>query len=703
MNRFHTGCRTGLLLWLSFFLSVQAIAQREATNWYFGQSAGLSFATPTPTAILQGGTNSEEGCAAISDNQGRLLFYTNGTSIINRAHLPMKNGSGLNGDQSSTQGVLIVPQPGNDSLYYVFTNGAVHMLLENGLKYSVVNIKGDNGFGEVLQKNQSLLVDTYERISAIRHCNNIDVWIMVRKWESNQYYAYLLTASGLNSTPVISATSLVVGGDINYNIGAMKFSSKGNKMACAFGYGFDRIELMDFDRQTGRLSNPVVFRPNTTSPVSGFPGVYGLEFSPDNGYLYTNCFNDAFDSRLFQFNIRSHNASAIEASRQLIHTETSGSGAGNIQIALDGKLYVAFRGRTFLSVIESPENPGLSCNFRPDAINLDPDGNRRVSAGLPNFIQSYFDRESNPYDFYRTGSCDDLSVPFKLNYTTGIDSVRWDFGDGNISTVLEPVHNFSAPGFYNISLFIFKPTCSGNSQEIRKRIWVAPAGGFLGEDKSFCPPGSVQLSTGLQQVSLTWNNGSINDTIQASQPGIYWLEASDNGCTLRDSVQVSLIPPPVFSLGPDTSVCRQQPVVLRAPITGSSYVWSTGDTGNSIEVIKPGTYSLTIETGQGCAYTDSVLVLSGDCGLYMPSAFTPNRDGLNDFFGPVDDVQANSYELTIYNRYGQKLFHSKDTRERWDGNIQGKPAPIGTYIWILQLQQKRFLPQTIRGTVLLFR
>ena len=134
MNRFHTGCRTGLLLWLSLFLSVQAMAQREATNWYFGQSAGLNFSTTSPTAILQGGTNSEEGCAAISDNQGRLLFYTNGTSIINRAHLPMKNGSGLNGDQSSTQGVLIVPQPGNDSLYYVFTNGAVHMLLENGLK-----------------------------------------------------------------------------------------------------------------------------------------------------------------------------------------------------------------------------------------------------------------------------------------------------------------------------------------------------------------------------------------------------------------------------------------------------------------------------------------------------------------------------------------------------------------------------------------
>lgn len=685
---------------LSFY---PLLAQREADNWYFGQSAGLGFGTNPPQALLTGGTISEEGSATISDAQGRLLFYSNGTSILNRAHQGMKNGTGLAGDQSSTQGVIIIPQPGNDSMYYVFTNGAVHQLLENGLKYSIVNMRGDNGLGEVIQKNIGLLTETYERIAAIRHCNNQDVWIVIRKWESDQYYAYLLTSSGLNSTPVISSTGNVVSGDLNNNIGALKFSSKGNKLACAFGYGFDKVELMDFNRQNGRLTNPIMFRANPGSPVSGFPGTYGLEFSPNSRYLYANTFNDVFESRLYQFDIAVQNPSAIENSRQLIHTETSGSGAGNMQIATDKKIYVAYRGKSALSVITQPDNPGTGSAFVPDAVSLDPLGLRRTLAGLPNFIQSYFDDESSNYDFYRTGNCTDRTVAFSMSQTRGFDSLRWDFGDGFVSTAVDPTHTFTSAGFHDIRLTIFKVTCSGNSQVINKRIWIAETSDFLEPSKSFCPPGSVILNSSISEVGFHWSTGSLEAGIEVDQPGIYWLEVDGYGCIMRDSTQVTVKPPLTIDLGKDTSVCTLQPVTLDAGISGVSYLWNTGDTTRTLLVKKPGLFILQVSSTDGCSAADSVLVTPGDCGLFLPGAFTPNGDGLNDRFGPVDFIQAGGYEFSIFNRYGQIIFRTNDAGEKWDGNYKGKPAPAGMYVWIMRYQQRTYLPQTIRGTVVLFR
>ena len=692
-----------VFIFLLCCLCQAALAQREAYNWFFGQGAGLSFSQSPPQPVLTGALYSEEGCASISDGQGRLLFYSNGTSLTNRAHQGMKNGTGLSGDQSSTQGVLIVPQPGVDSLYYVFTNGAVHMLLENGLKYSVVNIRGDNGMGEVVQKNVPLLTETYERIAAVRHCNNQDIWIVVRRWESDQYYAYLLTSTGLNPTPVISSTGNVIGGDINNNIGGIKFSSKGTRLACAFGYSLDRVELLDFNRLTGRLTNPVMFRPNITATVTGFPGAYGLEFSPTNDFLYVNSFNDAFDSRLYQFQVTGYDPALIEASRQLIHTEISGSGAGSIQVGPDGKLYVAYRGKSAVSVIEAPDNAGAACRFMPDGVILDPSGRTKCSAGFPNNLQSYFDNQSYTYAFERSGNCSDLSVPFQINIVTGIDSVFWDFGDGGSSTQFSPVHTFSQTGFHDISLRIFKQTCSGNSQLINKRIWIADTDDFLDPVKSFCPSGTVLLESGINDVHYNWNTGSFDHSIEVDQAGLYWLELEYNGCRMRDSTQVNTIPPPVITLGADSPVCSLKPVTLDPGDGFDDYRWSTGDSSRTLQINKPGTYSVMVTVAGGCSASDTVNLYPGDCGLFLPSAFTPNSDGLNDLFGPVDLVQAGVYNLSVYNRYGQPVFQSNDPAVKWNGTSKGKPLPAGVYIYILRMQQPGRSPQLLRGTVVLFR
>ncbi|MBF4986184.1 hypothetical protein FNJ87_18310, partial [Nonlabens mediterrranea] len=129
--------------------------QGEASNWYFGENAGLTFNGGFPTALINGNLNTAEGCAAISDSQGNLRFYTDGRSVYNRDHLVMPNGSQLQGNSSSTQSGLIVPHPGNTNLYYIFTLQS--LAAPGGLRYSVVDMSLDTGLGAVTTDKNILL------------------------------------------------------------------------------------------------------------------------------------------------------------------------------------------------------------------------------------------------------------------------------------------------------------------------------------------------------------------------------------------------------------------------------------------------------------------------------------------------------------------------------------------------------------------
>src|SRR5690349_21193492 len=129
MNRFL------LLFFFITFGNLQSFAQREADNWYFGQNASLEFnAAGTPVSFQNSAMIATQGSASISDKSGNLLFYTNGETIWNRLHMPMPNGTGLMGNLTAAQPALIVPKPGSDSIFYVFTVSPNDF----GLRYSTV-------------------------------------------------------------------------------------------------------------------------------------------------------------------------------------------------------------------------------------------------------------------------------------------------------------------------------------------------------------------------------------------------------------------------------------------------------------------------------------------------------------------------------------------------------------------------------------
>jgi gliding motility-associated-like protein len=685
-------------------LHVSALhAQKEANTWYFGRFAGISFDQSPPVALTDGMTITEEGSAAISDKNGNLLFYTNGLIVVNAQQMMMKNGGNLLGDRSSTQNAVIVPQPGNDSMYYIFTVGAEGQA-NKGLRYSVVNMRRENGLGEVVQENVLLSSDCYEKVAAVRHCNRKDIWIASRGFGGNIYRLFKLTAQGINGFSVTSSTGFNAGSQAVNSIGAMKFSADGKKLAVAHGYDADRVEILDFNTTTGAITNPVIFKPNDIPgpPISG--SNYGLEFSPDGRLLYVTANDFETDSSfLYQFDISSNSAATVKASRQTISASTFNN-IGNIQVGPDNKLYTVFFGYSHLAVINNPNVSGTGCNFVRQGISLNTTLTRYGMLGLPSFMVSIFNPASQPYDFSRLpGNCSDLNTGFRLDNTNGVDSVLWNFGDGGQpSRQFAPFHLYTSPGYYDVSLIVYKVDCSGLNDTITRKIWIAAAD-LLGPDVSGCVKDNITITAPeINGAVYLWNTGDRANFINPLTGGKYWLDVQQNGCVISDTISVVIKPSPFVNIGPDTSVCIKNPVELDAGNTGASFLWNSGAVSQKITVTQPGTYRVTV-TVNGCPASDTVEVDLGDCEFFIPNAFTPNSDGINDEFGLLGAANYTPFSFRIYNRWGQTVFRSVSSTKRWDGTFKGLDMPAGAYPWMIDYVNKKGRPIKLKGVVLLMR
>lgn len=364
-----------LILILS--IATGTLKAQQADNWYFGILAGLNFTGSSPVVLTDGKVNTPEGCAAVSDTSGALLFYTDGITVWNNQHLPMPNGTGLLAGSSCTQAALIAMQPGSSSLYYVFTLDEIGGPF--GFRYSIVDMNLQNGLGDVIEKNILIENSLTEKLTAVTTYDNSKIWIVTHDWGSNGFYAYQLTGNGFEMNPVISNSGIVHSTTaIQNTYGQMKFASCGGKLALAAGY-LDTVELFDFNLTTGTVSNPI------TIPMEDH--VYGLEFSPDDSKLYITCYNPL--GTLVQFDLSAGNvADIINSATTLSNIED----LYGLQLAPDGKIYAVKSYSPYLAVINEPNVAGIGCNFEENGIYLDPAYSGASAAlGLPNFVQSYFD------------------------------------------------------------------------------------------------------------------------------------------------------------------------------------------------------------------------------------------------------------------------------------------------------------------------
>lgn len=355
-----------------------AFGQLQGSIWYFGKNAGIDFRSGKPVVLEDGQLSTTEGCAAISDSTGLLLFYTDGITVWNKEHKIIEGGTDLYGDPSATQSGVIVPMPGSSNIFYLFTIDAETGA--NGFAYSVIDMEMNNGEGGVKEKNVQLISPVTEKVTAVRHRNNKDVWILTHDWNNNKFLAYLLTADGFNKEAVISETGSIHGGEETGNsVGTMKSSPDGSQIAVAVK-SEDFFEVFDFDNVSGKVSNPLRFDLEKGS----LP--YGLEFSPNGSLLYVSA---GSAKKIYQVNLQAGSNEAIINSMTVIANVTSGW-TGALQIGIDGKIYVSPHLSTYVDVIEFPDKLGLECNYQEKYLHLK--GNK-CTLGFPTFIQTYFSQE----------------------------------------------------------------------------------------------------------------------------------------------------------------------------------------------------------------------------------------------------------------------------------------------------------------------
>jgi gliding motility-associated-like protein len=462
-------------------LSIPIYSQHEADNWIFGSNAGLSFTTGTPintsTSLIP--MNTMEGCASISDADGNLLFYVGAADTNNSflkvwvpfdlngdgVHDTMPGGNSLIGHVSATQAAIIVPAPGSDHIYYIFTVDQIQTgnYINRGLYYYTVDMTLNAGMGAIVGNGTQLLQKSAEKITAVKSNDCSSIWVITysspdgTSTSHDTFKSFQVTSSGVSTTPVSSYSGI---SPLTDGRGYLKASPQADKIAIAHTGNFS-VYLYDFNNTNGVVSNPV----NLIFPASFY--TYGVEFSKEGKKLYTTLYdphgqdsNTPNDGFLYQFNLEAANPAT---SGILIDETYNVLYRSGLQLGPDGKIYrtmPSFWGMTggsqFLSVINNPELDGLACNYVSNAVDL---GIGRSHQGLPPFIQSIFTDNldiihnvsisnqtlnlctGNPYTLY----VDDSGLPAGTTY-------EW-LQDGNPIPISGNSLTLDNAGIYNNGVF----------------------------------------------------------------------------------------------------------------------------------------------------------------------------------------------------------------------------------------------------------
>ncbi|MCO5279942.1 MAG: T9SS type A sorting domain-containing protein [Chitinophagales bacterium] len=314
--------------------------------------------------------------ACISDANGNLQFYTNGAQVLMPDGRVMENGFGLNPDAlyisisgvSCTQGALILPSLENKNQYTIFhysidTNVSIQNFAMYGttkLYYTVVDMSENMGKGKVISKNNIFLSDVLldnSRMTACKHANGRDWWLVKTSLYKGEYYKFLYTSQGIEG-PFIQE----IGDDFGPHYeGQAVFSNDGTKFATVNHIG--PCVVMDFNRCTGEFSRPFTIKNLIEGQTTAYGGT-SLSFSPSGRFLYINTilslnqydlWNSKHDSiRLFTNGDRV--GDPVDPGHWLMSTS---------QLAPNGKIYLATwnGGIPAFHIIHQPDSLGFGCQF----------------------------------------------------------------------------------------------------------------------------------------------------------------------------------------------------------------------------------------------------------------------------------------------------------------------------------------------------
>ncbi|MDF2157514.1 gliding motility-associated C-terminal domain-containing protein [Algoriphagus sp. CAU 1675] len=555
--------------------------------WYFGDGAGLDFNpdpndpdAPTPRPISQPHPqNIPAGTTTISDATGEVLFYSDGQSVWDLNGNLMENGDNIGGDNASSQSVIAVPVPQEQTLFYLFTTQATASGT-NEVKFSLVDIKAENpsGIGNVVSKDNFLFSPSTEQSAGFNAGDT--TWVLFHELGNNTFRAYPVSSQGIGQAVLSSVGS---NHDYNSGIGSMKFSPDGSKVAVTISEGgCNRLEIFDFDQDTGEMTEYALLDLGCDGEV------YGLEFSDSgervlvsyrNGgpgveeFIIQAVENDDPDAATCpacfgNANTRPQIEQCILTTRNNI-SGTSGLDLGALQIGPDGQIYVAVVGDSRIGQINVGTGCTTSSAFTQDAVEPMPG---TTNLGLPSFVQNSGSSIPEPA----------LAVPARL-------CLDPDLGAG---ALLE----------------------GGGEPDIDSYFWTITRDDGTVIQNNFGGPGEE-----FQTLDQAFD-----------EPGIYTVELHVDRCATADyyvaTAEIQVDAPPTLTLVDDATLCSGTPVTLTAidgydPAEGLyDFVWTNaagqvfGDqNSNSITVDEESIYSVTVSYRIPDGLSDDEALLYATC------------------------------------------------------------------------------------------
>jgi gliding motility-associated-like protein len=320
--------------------------------------------------------------------------------------------------------------------------------------------------------------------------------------------------------------------------------------------------------------------------------------------------------------------------------------------------------------------------------------------------------------------CKDLTVHF-VNQSTGGFSYDWDFGvPGATSNDFEPTYTYPDTGTYLVKLVVNKGSTCADS--ITRLVKVYPTFKADFQVSGLHCPGTPLNFTDLSSStykpinSWSWNFGDGQGTSEQNPTHAYTVGKDYNvtliaknikGCadTASQSINIENFRP----FGGDDTIIVAGEIIHFDASGGLEYAWTPATNLNFGNIANPTgnypdtghfNYNVHIKSETGCEGDDSVKVwVVSQPSYFVPNAFTPNGDGLNDLLRPIAvGYSANNY-FKVFNRFGEVVFYSKDFKEGWNGTYKGQLADIGTYFWELSVTNRFGKKEFYKGDVTLIR
>ena len=496
-----------LLFFISFIISMSIDAQKHDHRWMMGYgdstqdpsfgTSHINFNYDPASIYLEDTELNFNGCnVCMSTLDGELLFYSNCIDLYNFADEKMSNSEDFNYSEIHEgysefglpliQGTVSLQSVIDENIYHLFHLKLDYEFIDQdnfyfytkGLYYSTIDMTGDNGKGAMVEKGVPIIEDTLAvgGLSATRHANGRDWWLLMPEHDSNTYYRILLNAQGVQLVENQTVGSPTISG-----LGQACFSPDGNWYVrhnmLGGPEGDDFLDIYRFDRCTGLLSNHQRFAYGYGVNAGG-----GAVISPDSRFLYVGHRNHVYQLDLEAVNIQ-----------ETIDTIAVYDGfveAGFLkptfflgQNAPDGKIYFnCTNGASFMHLIHNPNGEGVACRFEQRGVDL-PTYN---SSSLPNFPNYRLGpKDGSPCDTlginniplatfnYYSDSSDYLSINFWDYSFYEPTDWEWTFGDSGQGEGQTPVHTYAAPGIYEVCL-----TASNDygSDSICKLLELSPVG-----------------------------------------------------------------------------------------------------------------------------------------------------------------------------------------------------------------------------------